>query len=86
MMNLLKYIDGRLGEASTWSAIATLLLALHVNIDPGVMKAITIWGTGAAAALGFLIAETSSGKTPGQTAQDILNALVALTNKQSPKA
>ena len=85
MMNLLKYIDDRMGEASTWSAIAALLVALHVNVDPGLMKAITIWGTGFAGVLGFLIAENSSGKAGIQVAQDILNALVAITNKQGPK-
>ena len=85
MMNLLTYIDDRMGEASTWSAIAALLVALHVNVDPGLMKAITIWGTGFAGVLGFLIAENSSGKAGIQVAQDILNALVAITNKQGPK-
>jgi hypothetical protein len=86
MMNLLKYIDSRLAEPSTWSALAALLLALHINVDPGLMKAITIWGTGFAGILGFLIAENSSGKAGTQVAQDILNALVAITNKQGPKA
>ena len=81
MMELLRYVDARLGEASTWSAIATFLLAMHVNIDPGVMHAITIWGTGASAALAFMIAEKGAGKTSSQMAQDILDALVASTNK-----
>lgn len=85
MLNLLKYLDARLGEASTWSALAALFLALHVNIDPGVWKAITLWGTVGSAGLGFLITEASSGKTAGQTAQDILAALVTLTNRQGSK-
>lgn len=85
MMNLLKYLDGRLAEPSTWTAIATLLLALHVNVSSSLMQAITLWGTGFAGALGFLIAESSSGKSSSQIAQDILDRLVAITNK-GPKA
>lgn len=81
MMSLLKYLDDRLGEASTWSAIATLLIALHVNVSSSLMQAVTLWGTGVAGALGFLIAESSSGKSSTQIAQDILDRLVALTNK-----
>ena len=86
MMNLLKYLDARMGEASTWSAIAGLLLALHVNVDPGLWKAITLWGTGFSGLLGIAIAESSSGKAGTQVARDILNALVTLTNKQGTNA
>jgi hypothetical protein len=86
MMNLLKYIDARLGESSTWSALAALSLALHVNVDPGLWKALSIWGSALSGALGFLIAENTTGKPSTQIAQDILTALVAITNKQGPKA
>lgn len=81
---VLTYVDARLGEASTWSAFAALLVALHVNVSSDLMHALTIWGTLASAGLGFLIKEQSSGKGAGQTAQDLLNALIALTNKKEP--
>lgn len=84
MLAILKYVDARLGEPSTWSALAALLLALHVNLDPGVLKAMAIWGTGFAGILGFLISESSAGKSSTQTAQDILTQLVAMTNKGKP--
>ena len=81
MLNLLKYLDARLAEPSTWTAIATLLVALHVNVSSPLMQAITLWGTGFSGVLGFLISESSSGKPSSKIAQDILDTLVTLTNK-----
>ena len=81
---VLTYVDARLGEASTWSAFSALLVALHVNVSSDLMHALTIWGAVGAGWLGFLLKEQSSGKGAGQTAQDILNALIALTNKKEP--
>lgn len=78
---VLTFIDDRLGEASTWSALSAFLVALHVNVDPGVWHAITLWGAIAAGGLGFVIKEVNDGKSVRQTAQDILKALVLLTNK-----
>lgn len=83
---VLTFIDDRLGEASTWSAAAAFLVALHVNVDPGVWHAITLWGAMFAAGLGFVIKEVNDGKSARQTAQDILRALIELTNKvEGPK-
>lgn len=84
MLNLLKFLDDRIGEASTWSAISALLIALHINVDPGLWHAITLWGGGASGVLGILIAEASSGKTGTQAMQDILKALADRTNKTPP--
>jgi hypothetical protein len=81
LLAVLSYVDERMGEASTWSSLSAMLLALHVNVDPGLWHAITLWGSLGSAGLGFLIKEASSGKTPSQMGQDILDALVALTNK-----
>jgi hypothetical protein len=84
MMNLLKFIDARLGEPSTWAALAAMLTALHVNVDPGLLHALTVWGAGISGALGFLLTETQGGKSAGQVAQDVLAALVAVANRQNP--
>lgn len=81
MMNLLTYVAARLNEASTWGALSALLLTLHVNVDPGVMHAVSLWGALAAGGLGFLIREETEGRTPEQIAKDGFAALVALTNK-----
>ena len=85
VLSLLKYIDARLAEPSTWSAIAALLVALHVNVSSDLWHAVTLWGVGASGVLGFLIAESSSGNSTIQVAQDILAALVQATNKQGAK-
>lgn len=83
MTDLLKFIDDRLGEPSTYASLATLLALLHVNVDPGLMHAITLWGAGAAAVLGFLLTEKASGKTPTQILNDLLAAAVTKTNAPS---
>ena len=43
MMDLLKYLNARLGEASTLAGITGLLALLHVHLDPGVVKDITLY-------------------------------------------
>lgn len=80
-MNVFSYVAARLNEASTWAAISALLLTLGVNVDPGMMHAMTLWGGIGSAVLGFLIKEESEGRTPEQIMKDGLAALVAITNK-----
>lgn len=81
MMDVLKYLAARLNEASTWVAISTMFVALHVNVDPGMLHALTIWGAAASGVLGFLIQEKAEGRTPEQIMKDGLAALVAITNR-----
>lgn len=84
MTNILKFLDDRLGEPSTYASLATLLALLHVNVDPGLMHAITLWGAAIAGVLGFVLAEQSAGKTPTQVLTDLIAAAVAKTN--APKS
>ena len=81
MMNVLSYVAARLNEASTWAAISALLLTLGVNVDPGLMHALALWGGVTSAVLGFLIQEETAGKSPEQILKDGFTALVALANK-----
>ncbi len=77
MLDLLKLLDSRLGEPSTWAGIGTLLIAAHVSVDPGVWHTVTLWGTIGASALAAVLSEVGTGKTPAQIAQDGLAALIA---------
>lgn len=49
------YLAARLSEASTWAGIATALVALHINLDPGLFKSLSIVGTGVGGLLAFLV-------------------------------
>lgn len=76
MLDLIKTLDARLGEPSTWASIAGLLVLAHVNVDPGVWHQITEYGVVAASALGMLLAEI--GKKPVvQIAADVMATLAA---------
>ncbi len=59
-MNFLKYVTARLGEASTWAAIAGLLAGVHVSIDPGLWQHIVDAGIAVSALAGFLIPEQAN--------------------------
>ena len=54
MRGLLEYLDARLGEPSTYAAIAAMLMAAHVGIDPGVSRTWLSLCCGAAAVLGHV--------------------------------
>lgn len=84
MIAFLKYLDARMGEPSTWGAVAALLTVLHVNISSDTWAALTTWLAVGSGLLGIILADQGKGTT--QIAQDILNALIALTNKKEPKA
>lgn len=76
MMDFLKFIDARLGEASTWTAIATMLLAAHINVDAGVWHQVTLWGMIGSGVAGILLKEVGT-KPAMQITQDMLNGFVA---------
>jgi hypothetical protein len=56
-MIILRYAITRLGEASTWAALAGLLAGVHVSIDPGLWQHIVDVGIAASGLAGFLIPE-----------------------------
>ena len=75
MMDLIKYVLARLNEASTWTAISTLLAILHINVDAGALHAASLWAAVLSGAAGVLIAE--QGKKPGmQVAEDVMTSIV----------
>lgn len=53
--SIISYIASRLKEPSTWAGISAGMLFLHVNLDPGLMSAITTFGTALGALLAFMI-------------------------------
>ncbi len=53
------YLLTRLSEASTWAGLGTLLLAVHVSVDPGLLGSITMAGTSISGLLSYLLAEKS---------------------------
>ena len=77
MMDLLKYLNARLGEASTLAGITGLLALLHVHLDPGVVKDITLYAPLVTGVLSVLLADTSARKPPAAVAQDVLAGLLA---------
>lgn len=56
-MTILSYLLARLGEASTYAALAGLLAALHVSIDPGLWQHVVDAGLAIAALAGILLTE-----------------------------
>ena len=86
MMNLLKFLDARFGEPSTYSGIAALLLLVHLNVDAGTMSTVTTWGVVVSGLLAILLREWGS-KPPAAIAGDVLAALApTLQAMQNPPA
>ena len=75
MNDLFSLLANRLKQASTWASIAALLAALHIGVDPGLWKDITVYGTVIAGALGVIIDESKS-KTNTAVAADVINELI----------
>jgi hypothetical protein len=73
MLKALGYLDARLSEASTWSAIAGVLAGMGFNLPPGLLQQCAFWGMLAAGLFGVLLSE--AGKKP--SAQILLDALAA---------
>lgn len=76
MLALLKLLDARMSEPSTYAGLSAVLLALNVNIDPGVMHQVTLYGTLAAGVMSILLTEVGN-KPPMQVAVDVIQALAA---------
>ena len=77
MMDLLKYLNARLGEASTLAGITGLLALLHVHVDPGVIKDITLYAPLVTGVLSILLADAAAKKPPAAIAQDVLTGILA---------
>jgi len=76
MLDLLKALDARLGEPSTYAGLATMLVLLHINVAPGLWSQVTMWGTVGAAVAAVVLKEV--GTKPGaQIAMDAVSALVS---------
>ena len=89
MMDHLKYLNARLGEASTLAGITGLLALLHVHVDPGVVKDITLYAPLVTGVLSILLADVSAKKTPAAVAQDVLAGILAAlpaAQQQAPAA
>jgi len=76
MLALLKMLDARLSEPSTYAGLSAVLLALNVNIDPGIWHQVTLYGTVGAGIGAMLLAEIGN-KPPMQVAVDVIEALAA---------
>lgn len=76
MMDLLKYLDARLGEPSTYAGIAALLMAAHVSIPAGVWSDITLWLPVISAVIAVVLREAGT-KSPTQIVADVLATLQA---------
>ena len=83
MLDILKFVDARLREPSTWSGLAVLLGLLHLNVDAAVWQVVTLWGTAAAAGLAILLSEAGS-KPAVQVGEDVLAALSAALKAAAP--
>ena len=79
MMDLLKYLNARLGEASTLAGITGLLALLYVHLDPGVVKDVTLYAPLMTGVLSILLADAANKKPAAVIAQDLLGAVVAAT-------
>ena len=72
MLDRLKYLDARLAEGSTWATISTLLVMVHINLDPGLWKQIATWGMAGAVAMGILLKDQTVHASLTQTVTDTL--------------
>lgn len=87
-MDLLKYINARLGESSTWASIAGLLLLAHVSVPAGAWQSVTMVGIIASGGLGVLLTEAGN-KPSAQVAEDVIKAVaagIAATQPKTPAA
>jgi hypothetical protein len=84
MMNLLKFIAARMDEPSTYASIAGMLVLLNINVSPGLMSAISLWGGIGSGVLGIILSETAGGKTKLQIAQDAFQGLINAVRAMPP--
>lgn len=59
-MSLAQFLISRLGEASTWAALAGLLAGVHMTVDPGLWQHIVDVGVAVSGLAGVLIPEQMS--------------------------
>jgi hypothetical protein len=85
MLALLKMLDERLSEPSTYAGLSAVLLALNVNIDPGIWHQVTLYGTGGAGIGAMLLSEIGN-KPPMQVAVDVMRALAVGLKTIAPDA
>ena len=57
----MSYLIARFGEASTYGALAGILAALGLHLDPGLMQNISLIGTGVSGLLGILLRDKGAG-------------------------
>ena len=75
MLELLKTLDARLGEPSTYASIAAILAMTNLKVDPGLWSYVTEGGVVIFGVLGVMLSEV--GKKPvSQVTTDTLAALV----------
>lgn len=72
-MGILLFLASRLKEGSTYAAIGTALALLHLNVDPGLMHTVSLFGALVSVVLGIVIAD--QGKPVGTVVSDVLGAL-----------
>lgn len=85
MLAALRYLDARLAEASTWSAITGVLAGIGVTVPSGLLQQATFWGMLGAALLGVLLREGGT-KPAAQVALDVLAAAADLPSSlQAPE-
>ena len=85
-MDLLKYLNARLGEASTLAGITGLLALLHVHLDPGVVKDITLYAPLVTGVLSILLADASAKRQTVVVAQDVLSGILGALQVTQPAA
>lgn len=76
MTSLSGFIVARLREPSTYASIAALIGILHLNIDPGAIQAMALWGGVAAAVMGAILTEGTPGRPVAQVVSDAGSAFV----------
>ena len=84
MLQLLKFVDARLGEASTQGGLTALLVLLHISLPPGVLAEITFYLPIVTGLLAIVLQD--AGNKPSMAiAQDVLEALASML-KPAPAA
>jgi len=51
------FMVARLKEPSSWASISVALMAVHINVDPGLWQLVTAAGVGVSALLGYFLPE-----------------------------
>lgn len=56
----MRFLIARFGEPSSYGALAAMLAALGLHLDPGMLQNITLIGTGITGLLGVLLRDQGS--------------------------